>query len=199
MSFSKISNHFIILWAGKKFLFGQDTVFFIVLMFLISGLNSTVEVFKDVCGIFRETKYWTLGAAVINLVSSIILVKMIGINGIFIGTMIAYLTTIYTADPIVLYKRIFNKKAEEYYLSCIKSFAAIIIAFVVTNYLCSFITDIGYGGFIFKALISFCIPNVIYMIIYFRTREFRFYYMLMRRSVKPSYRYILRYLKAKIR
>ncbi|MDY5913098.1 MAG: hypothetical protein SPJ62_14075 [Inconstantimicrobium porci] len=124
---------------------------------------------------------------------------MIGINGIFIGTMIAYLTTIYTADPIVLYKRIFNKKAEEYYLSCIKSFAAIIIAFVVTNYLCSFITDIGYGGFIFKALISFCIPNVIYMIIYFRTREFRFYYMLMRRSVKPSYRYILRYLKAKIR
>ena len=72
-------------------------------MFLISGLNSTVEVFKDVCGIFRETKYWRLGAAVINLVSSIILVKMIGINGIFIGTMIAYLTTIYTADPIVLY------------------------------------------------------------------------------------------------
>lgn len=195
----ELSNHFIMLWAGRKFLFQQETVYLIVFMFLISGINSTVEMFKDACGIFRETKYWTLAAAVINLVVSIILVKVLGINGIFIGTIIAYLSTIFIADPVILYTKVFNKKASGYYLNCLMSLVVIILAFIVTNYLCGFVISMGYGGFIIKTLMSFCIPNLIYIIIYFRTREFKFYYRLLRRSVKPSYRYILRYLKAKIR
>ena len=85
-------------------------------MFLIPGLNNVVNIYKDACGLYWQTKYRAVATAIVNLGVSLVLVQYIGIEGVFWGTIIAYLTTIYVKDPVVVYKECFQKPVFSYYV-----------------------------------------------------------------------------------
>ena len=48
-------NDFIILWIGEAYIFPTLTVFVIVLNFYLKGFISTVSVYRDTTGLFRQT------------------------------------------------------------------------------------------------------------------------------------------------
>ncbi|MBY6917962.1 sugar translocase [Clostridium botulinum] len=171
----ELINTFIELWIGKRYLFDNITVGLIVMMFLISGLNHTITIFKDSCGLFWQTRYRTLATTVVNLITSIILVNYIGIKGIFIGTIIAYLTTIYLIDPKIVYNNVFKKSCNHFYLWWIKSFSIIIITWLITSRICRVIEVINWGGLILKLIICMVIPNLFFVAIFSRTDEFKYY------------------------
>ena len=57
-------------------------------------------------GLFQHAKFIPILAAVVNIVSSIVLAKFIGIDGIYLGTTIALMSTYFIADPVIIYKHI---------------------------------------------------------------------------------------------
>lgn len=169
----QILNPFIAFWIGEKFLFSQNTVLLICITFLVPGLNNVINIFKDACGLFWETRFRTMVTAVVNLVMSIILVSKMGINGTLLGTIIAYLTTIYIVDPYVVYKKIFNKSVFIYYFDLI----IYILYIVIMNYLISFVNSFFYGIEFINILVMLFFTSIIYssgiIIFFYRNESFK--------------------------
>src|SRR5690606_4412491 len=88
-------NPFIILWIGEEFVFEDITVFLIVAVFFVDSqtYRKTANLFKNATGLFSKDKYASLIEGALNLSISLLLVNWIGINGILLGTVIAFLLT----------------------------------------------------------------------------------------------------------
>lgn len=177
-------NPFIKLWLGSDYCFSQKTVLIISIMFLLPGLNNVINIYKDSCGLFWETRYRALATAIVNLVVSIVLVKKIGLEGVFIGTIVAYLTTIYMVDPRVVFQKIFKKSIISYYISLIKTIVIYSITAVLVRYICSLISVTGWIGLILQGIAAVILINIFFIIIFGRLDEFKYYKNLLLRGLK---------------
>ena len=175
---------FINWWLGKGYLLETPTVLVILLNLYISGLRSSVFTFKVKGGIFVEDKYIPLIGAVINLVSSIILVNYLGLTGLFLGTTISILFVSWKA-PSLVYKHIFKLPVILYYNRYLLYTILTVIVGGIATYLCSLISPQNtLIALIIKGLVCLFITNFLYLLIFFKTDEFRYLINLSRGKVK---------------
>lgn len=104
-----IANEFIELWVGKKCVLELGIVFAIGLNIYLSGLHSTVDIYKKTTDLFRSAKLCAVLSAVLNIVISVVLGKKIGYVGIALGTALSGALTVYWYEPYRLYRDYFNK------------------------------------------------------------------------------------------
>ncbi|MGG7157908.1 hypothetical protein [Clostridium perfringens] len=69
------------------------TLMVILINFYIVGTSELINTFKKKCGLFSQDKYIVVIEGLLNLVLSIILVKRLGLVGVFLGTTISMITT----------------------------------------------------------------------------------------------------------
>lgn len=172
----ELLNPLIGIWLGEKYLFDKGIVLLIALIFLVPGYNQTVTIYKDACGLFWQTRYRTLLTAIVNIVASVLLSKVLGISGVFIATIIAYLCTIYPIDPKILYREIFFCNPKEYYVMLAKAFLITIMTGVLVEVILNQITIVNkYADFIVTGVIVTVITNVVFFFAYRKTEEFNYY------------------------
>lgn len=171
----QLLNPFIKIWIGKEYIFNESIVDLIVLMFLISGLNHTLTVYKDACGLFWATRYRTLLTALVNLITSIILAHFIGIAGIFLGTIIAYMTTIFIIDPKIIYNNIFNSSPVHFYKWWIKSLMLISFTDFIINCIKKYFVLYRDDCFIYLLVLTILISNIVFYIFMRQKEEFIYY------------------------
>lgn len=171
-----VINNFISLWLGSEYLLDIYLVFILVSNFYLSGIRRTTSVFKDAMGLFYHDRFKPLAESVVNLVASIVLAKYYGIVGIFLGTLISTLTTCFWIEPYVLYKHGFKTGVKEYFILFAKYTFVGIMAGLITWYLCSLITAVTWGSLMVKVVICVIVPNVIFVLLFHKTREFRYFY-----------------------
>ena len=76
-------NHFINIWIGNNYLFSVSIVTIIVINFYITGMRNTVLTYRDALGLYWQDRYKAIFESIINIVASIIFVKMFGTFGVF--------------------------------------------------------------------------------------------------------------------
>lgn len=108
-------NPFMYIWQGDKYIFSGYIVAPIVIEFYIRGMLSPVTQFRTSNGLFVQGKYRPVIMAIVNIVTSIMLSKWIGISGIFWGTVISRATTQLWYDPWLVYKNVFNINVWKYF------------------------------------------------------------------------------------
>lgn len=166
---------FINWWLGNGYLLNSLTLIVILLNFYITGLRTSILTFKIKGGIFAQDKYVPLIEAAINLGMSLVLVNYIGLTGIFIGTTISTLSTVFWIAPLLVYKHIFNKPVWSYFIKYIIYIILTIILCIVTKYICSFLVKGNDLISLFeKGVICLIIPNLIYLIIFLKSEEFQY-------------------------
>lgn len=157
------------IWLGEKYLLDFSIVLVISINFFINGLCRVPGTFADVNGLYNKTKFKPILMATINLAASIIFLKLWGLVGVFLGTLVSYLSVAIWVDPYFLYKDVFGMGAEKYFISLVKN--------VVTV---SFIGAITYLGvlavpyYVLKVLTALVLSNLLLLICYGRTRGFKF-------------------------
>lgn len=172
-------NPFIEIVFGEDMLFSIVTIFFIVYNFYIKSMTSSVEVVKNGAGLYSPypfAKYWSIVEGILNLVASIILVKYfkLGALGVFAGTTISRLVTL-IIDPFNVHRYIFKTSIKNYFFKYIEYTS---IFFVITG-LVIFITKVIafnnlFVEFIFKGICCIIIPNTIILLLFFRSKEFKY-------------------------
>lgn len=180
----QLLNPFINFWIGKEYLFSNRTVLLICLTFLIPGLNNVINIFKDACGLFWETRFRTLGTALVNLIASIVLVRYFGIDGILLGTIIAYLTTIYIVDPYVVFNNIFHRRVILYYIDLIKSMFFIAIVNLAISFGNHYINGLGLFLVIKKLMITIIVYGLCIIVIYHNNSSFKELVIIMKSILK---------------
>lgn len=167
-------NPFIVLWLGERFLFPIPMVLVIVLNFYLTGMRVSVLSFKDSLGLFWHDRYKPLFESFVNLVASILFYYAFGMIGIFIGTTVSTLSTCFWIEPFVLYKYGFNSPVGDYFRRYLFYCSVLLVAAGITWFLEGFVPGHDIQSFILKTVICAIVPNLIFGILFFRTREFRF-------------------------
>ena len=160
-----VINTFITVWLGPSFILSDLVVLVLVYNFYTSGMQSIVSIFRESTGIFNKNKYRPIFAAIINLITSLILALLIGLPGIFIGTLISRFSVYFWMEPKLLNKHVFESKLRYYFKRYFLYFSifsfSIIVSFLLNTYLPSFnfllktitITSVSVLLFVISALV----------------------------------------------
>lgn len=172
---------FMELWVGKDLVFPFSTMVLMVLYFLLPRITTIQYTYREAAGLWWEDRFRPLVATVVNLVTNLILVQIIGMNGVIISTL---LCTIFINVPwgaIVLFNNYFKRSPSEYfghvlYFLLITSFAG-----GVTYFICTMVGQNGIVSLFIKATICLIVPNLLFWVFYHRMKEYSFLTEIMGR------------------
>ena len=174
-----ITEPFITLWLGKKNLLAFSVLLVLVINYFQMMMRSSYNAFKDAAGIWVEDRIVPLIQLSINLITSIILLKIFGLKGVFMGTIICNFTVWFYSYPKYIYKGLFNREIKKYYKELLSHL--LIFAIILTI---SWFINIHSINIITSVIISIIVPNLLLFIIYFKSDEFKYYKNLIMRYRK---------------
>lgn len=179
-----IFQPFIEWWIGDKYLLGGATLFLVLMNFYFTGIQECVNTFTNATGLFWETRYKPVFECIINLGVSVILAHKIGIVGVFAGTLVSYLCTFWI-NPILIFKKQFKKNVAAYFAKFIMYFAITAVAAISLGEFCNYIFDgVSLLSILARALICIIVPNLLYIVLFSRTKEFRYCFNLAKKTIK---------------
>ncbi len=167
-------NDVITFWIGEKFLLSGLTVAIIALNIYVKGMNNVIWTFKDAYGLFRYGQYMTIFTAVLNIGFSIWFGKLWGIAGILLATAVSRLITNVWYDPFRLFRHGFGASVIRYYVEYICYGVLMVATTAVTYFAVETVAVPGIGGLVVKFMIACIVPNLIYFLIFFKTKRFAY-------------------------
>lgn len=164
---------FIEMMFGSEYLLGLSTVVILCTNFYVCGTQNVNSNFRNAYGLFYEGRYRPVLMILVNLGSSIILAKYIGITGIFIGTLLSRLLTVGTFDPYIVFKYGLHSPLKKYYQAHgLYHIVTIITGAIMFLTFKNWITD-SVIMWVLKAMCVFILTNILYIIIFFRNPNFK--------------------------
>ncbi len=135
-------------WIGNSYVIAQPFAILIGIEILMYGLKLNLGQIRTITGVFRQAWKRPILSVIINLVTSIILVQVIGIYGVIIGTILSDMLTNLAIDPKIIHQYSFNnyRPVSEYYKKNIIYLSVLFFIGVFDIWLCSWLF-IGHGWF----------------------------------------------------
>ncbi|USK26508.1 hypothetical protein LIT32_13375 [Bacillus sp. CMF21] len=186
---------FISLWIGSDYLLGTGVLIVLIILFYERGMRNSITTVKTTAGIFHEDRFAPLIQACINLFFSILLVKHLGLIGVFIGTLISTILVPFWTTPYLVYRRFFKISIWNYYKSYTFFTLIAIAACFLTNTLSSFIQADNFLLLALKGIVCFIIPNALYILLFRKTEE----YIYLANILKSLFYKLLRKIKGSVK
>ena len=171
--FLNLYQPFMTLWMGKDNLLSFGCVVLMCIYFYLFVTNQFMCTYKDAAGIWHEDRFRPLISAMVNLVLNIVLVRYIGIFAIILSTVISYLFITMPWLIHNLFSLLFKRSSKEFVKKYLYYSLVIFFAAVVTYFLSSVFSEYSIGCFAIRFLISFCVPNILFLIILGHGEDFR--------------------------
>lgn len=167
-----LSNPFLDMVFGSNYTFDTFVVVIISFNFYVSSNRIIFGVMRDAYGNFNIDRWKGLIQALLNLVISLVLVQFIGIAGVVLGTAISCLLTSTWVEPHILHKYWLKRSEKPHIWFYILFLMITALNSGISYFLCSLIGG-GIINFILKMLISVITPNIVLLIVFCRTKEFK--------------------------
>ncbi len=103
-------------WLGAAFVLEPVVALAVALNFYVYGVMSPVLAYRTATGVFRETRYVMLVTAAVNLLGSLALGSLIGLEGILLATVVARLSTNFWYEPWKLFSRHLGASSRDYFV-----------------------------------------------------------------------------------
>ena len=141
---------------------------------------------------WHEDRFRPLCTAGVNLVMNLIMVQFWGIYGVLLSTVIS---TLIVGMPWVirnLFTVIFKRSSGEFVILLLKYLAAAIIICTINYLICILIPGKLIIQLIVRLCISLIVPNILYVLLFRKNREFKQILLLMDRiigkKIKPLHK-----------
>ena len=166
---------FIDLWTGGRGILSISTAVLLVVLFYEWNNFNYLTIFKDAAGLWWEDRYRPYVACIANIVINILLVNVIGLNGVIMSTIMTRVLISWPWLSSVLFDKVFGRKPGVYFLEFIQVTIIMALLGIMTYAVTSHIQlDGRISTMIGKGVISIILPNVAMLIIFFRTRRFSY-------------------------
>ena len=177
-------QHFMSIWVGTSGLVSIWVVLAIVVRFYFTKMRTLTILFKTCAGLMWNDKISPILESVLNICISIICIKFMGIAGIFVGTVISTILVPMWVEPYVLFKNYFKKSLKIYFGKYIFYTLITLIAGAISFGICALLPSTGIGFFILKGIICLVVICSVYLLCYFKTKEFKHAYSLFVSLIK---------------
>ncbi len=170
-----IISPFIKLWIGSEYLLGMQVTIVLVINYFQKMQRNAYNVFKDAAGIWYEDRFVPVIESVLNIMISIILLKFIGLEGVFLGTIISGMVLWCYSYPRYVYKKLFERT----YWNYIKETLFYILVFAIimsSSYFISklFIVSNLWIELIINSIIAILVPIFLIVLIFYKTDNFKY-------------------------
>lgn len=180
---------FIKVWTGGgDYLLSFSTVTLLCLSFYLTRMRNGVGLFKDCAGLFWQDRWKPIAEAVVNLVVSIILAKFMGINGVFLGTIISTIIAPFWVEPYLLFKHVFKKSSWQYFKRYILDFVITIAVACITFFICSFIPEGGIWLLIARFAVAGVCNITLLVIAYSWSSELKETFILIKKVIGDMFK-----------
>lgn len=183
-------QHFVRIWIGESYLFPFFTVYLMVLYFLLPRLTTMTYTYREAAGLWWEDRFRPLVATLVNLVVNILLVQIIGMNGVIISTLICTIFINVPWGSYILFKNYFKKSLKEYFKQLFYYLIITNLAGFVTLWMCNLLPATGWVILFVKFFICCIVPNFIFFIFYRNMDEFKYIQTLAKRILNKVIRRI---------
>lgn len=178
-------DSFITIWIGKEYILSFFVLVVLVINYYQKSMRTSYNVFKEAAGIYYEDRFVPLFESFINIVASIVLLHYFGLAGVFMGTIVSGFMLWGYSYPKYVYKKLFGRD----YLVYAKETIGYILLFLIvasgTYYLANMLSFSNiYFNFISHMIIAFAIPNIILLILFYKTDNFQYYIGLLKKLRK---------------
>lgn len=183
IAFYVLLTPFVTLWAGEGWIIEEAAVALICLEYYNKGHRVCLNNFKTAAGIFSQDKWVAFGQAGINLVVSVIAVKLIGLPGIFFGTVVSGLFST-AIKPSIVYRTVLHVSPLNYYKDSLKYLSAFLVPCVLCRLAKSLIItgNVDYVNFIILMCVVAVIPNLWFIIVFRKDENFSYLLNIIRRK-----------------
>lgn len=189
ISILNLSNPFVQLCFGKKYVLDFSVVLIISVNFYVTGMRQAVDTFNTAFGLLWHNRYRPIAESLINLGLSIVLVQYMGIFGVLLATLISVLTTGLWVDPYVLYKYGFEISVKQYFFRYAVYAAVTGASGLLTWWLCSLVQLSLVPLIAVRLFICLVVPNTINLLVFCRSKDFMFVknYLLSTRVIMKKW------------
>ena len=177
-------NPFIQVWLGDDYIFNQFISLLLATNFLLSGLRQPSLGVLNAAGIVYENRFIPLAEAAINLLSSVILAKTLGIPGVFLGTIISNLFLHLYAYPKYAFKTVLNKGRFVYYKILAKNLLFYSVALILVAPFDRLTTPLSpMLRILILGVSSIIIAGLLFLLFFFKTEEFAYFRALSKEKL----------------
>lgn len=178
-----LTQPFISIWLGSEYLLDSRFVLIMVACFYFAGMRTVTLVYKNAAGLFRPDRYKAIVESVANLVISIPLTHYWGVTGVKLGTLISTLLIPFWIEGLVLYKYYFKKSLFTYLLIQLGYAFSTAVIIGITYIVCSCVPLEGYAGLAFRAVVCCIFPNLLIILMYFRSGGFNYFLGMVKKRI----------------
>lgn len=148
------ADDFVLNWVGSEWVFAQPFSLLMGIEIFTLAYRHALSRYRAAMGLFQQAKYRPLFGMLINLIVSILLVRVWGICGVLAGTIAADWLTVMWYDPLIIHK--YGLHAAElaggYFVRLVKSMLIVTVVGGLDYWLCQhFMTDMGWFSVIAHA------------------------------------------------
>lgn len=168
-------DDFIYVWLGKEYVFTAATTAALCIQYYMEVSSYINMSFINASGLFVKDRARPIIQSVVNLIVSIILARHIGIPGVFIGTIVSSLITVFWRVPYLLYRYDFKRRSTDYWIDYI-SFASVTVVYCGCAYIVKHILAIKttWALLMAEAFMTVILINVIMVLCFGKRDEYQF-------------------------
>lgn len=160
---------FMAIWVGENYVFPFHVVVLFPIYFYISKMGDIRGIYSDAAGLFWENRYRNIAEAVCNIILNYLFVKIWGVAGIIIATLITMFLFGFLASTYVIFKYYFMTGRGRYLLSH-ALLLIVTVAISVTVYaLCSLVHGNHVLIFVVRSIICVFVTTILYYIAIIRS------------------------------
>ena len=179
---------FMKLWMGEENMFEYGVVVLFCIYFYSLKMGDIRSVYVEARGLWYENRFRAIMETILNIVLNLILGYFFGVYGIILGTLISLLLINFGYGSTIIFKHYYKTKhVSEYFLRHATMALVTFGICVITYFVCSTIGLNGIIGLAVKGIVCIVVPNVLYLLVYYRTERF-----------KESRKFIKKILKRKL-
>ncbi|OZT11325.1 O-unit flippase [Priestia aryabhattai] len=178
-------TRFVTIWLGEDQTIGDLTLFIIILNLYFQLMRGSVEKFNEGAGVYYQDRYAPLFESVINLIASIMLVKILGLAGVFIGTLISNFLVVFWVKPKMTYKYVFEEKLIKYFQLYFKYFVIGMLPFIICYFISKHLfIENTITAFLLNLIMNVIVTNTIYLVLFRKNKEFIYFKGLLLKAAK---------------
>lgn len=163
---------FMEIWVGKENVLSIYMAYLFGLYFYLFGLSENALLIRETAGIWWKGKMGAVVETGLNILLNIVLVKIMGVEGIILATVLSMLLINIPVEFWSIFQGYFQRSPREYIFKQIRYFINLVIIIWISGKVVVYIPEAGMFGWFLKLSALIIIPNIAYMVLNLRCKEF---------------------------
>lgn len=168
-------QHFMRLWMGgdETKMLDDSSAFLFALLLYLWKFKDILSTYKDAAGMWKDDFFKPYAVAAVTLLLTVLLIKPMGVNGAIVAMIAGVFAVSMPWETHAFFKGYFKFSPAKYYLRMAVYTLVVAAAGAATFAVCRLFPADGAGWLMIKGVICVLLPNSVFLLLSFKTREFK--------------------------